>query len=470
MKIAVAVLVIFCTRFFMSALFYQGQDGDIAWQHWLGTYVLHAHHLPSHLGRETFTSAGARWVPQEWLLSIAVASAIATRHFQYLAGAAALAVFGALFITAYRARRRGASTFAITVTSMCTGFAMLEAFGVRAQVFAWFFLSLLMLLLDLENAWIFLGIPIVALWANVHASALLAPVLTGAWTVGTLIEDRSWTPRVERNVVLTAGTLFAVFLTPLLWNLPLYAVGLATSTIREVITEWQPTDLTYSAFYAGLLPLMGLCIYFGVAAPRERWRDGMLFAVSCVMGFMAVRHMPIAAIVIAPMAAQRLSSVITSHSRINAVLEEPFSENVIFSATALAIVVIVVSLIHVPGITGVNLPKNAVATLARLPGTHNLYCEDFGWCSLALEKHNLRTFLDGRCDPFPAKVWRDYLAVERVNPQWSKVLDRYRADSVLVKKGNALAQALALRTDWHLFYSDRRYEVFLRDTIRTADR
>jgi hypothetical protein len=180
--------------------------------------------------------------------------------------------------------------------------------------------------------------------------------------------------------------------------------------------------------------------------------------------------MPIAAIVIAPMAAQRLSSVITSHSRINAVLEEPFSENVIFSATALAIVVIVVSLIHVPGITGVNLPKNAVATLARLPGTHNLYCEDFGWCSLALEKHNLRTFLDGRCDPFPAKVWRDYLAVERVNPQWSKVLDRYRADSVLVKKGNALAQALALRTDWHLFYSDRRYEVFLRDTIRTADR
>lgn len=470
MKIAFAVLAIFFTRFVIAAWFYPGQDGDLAWQQWLGTYVLHAHHLPTRLGTETFTAPGAHWVPQEWLLGVAVALAMSAHHFQYLAVAAALAAFGALLITAYRAHRRGASTIAVAVAAICTGFAMLEAFGVRAQIFAWFFLSLLLLLLDLENAWVFLAIPVVALWANVHASALLAPVLVGAWSVGTLIEDRSWTPRVERNFVLTAGTLFAVFLTPLLWNLPVYAVGLTSSTIREAISEWQPTDIMYPAFFAGLLPLLGLCMYFGIAAPRERWRDGMLFAIACVMGFMAVRHMPIAALVIAPMAAQRLSSAFTAHSRINLVLEERFSENMIFSATALAIVVITVSLAHVPQITGVTLPKTAVATLARLPGTHNLYCEDFGWCSLALEKPNLRTFLDGRCDPFPPKVWRDYLAVERVNPQWMRVLDRYNADSVLVKKGHALAQALSLRTDWHLFYSDRRYEIFLRDGIRTAER
>lgn len=470
MKIALAVLAIFATRFIVAAWFYQGQDGDIAWQHWLGSYVLHAHHLPSRLGPETFTAAGARWVPQEWLLSVAVAIAIAKNHFQYLAMAAAGAAFGALLLTAYRAHRRGASTFAIAFTAACTGFAMIESFGVRAQIFAWLFLAVLLLLLDLENAWIFLAIPVVALWANVHASALLAPVLTAAWTAGTLIEDRSWTPRVERNAVLTAGTLFAVFLTPLLWNLPLYAIGLANSTIREVITEWQPTDLMYPSFFAGLLPLLAICAYLGIAAPRERWRDGMLFAVACVMGFMAVRHLPIAALVIAPMAAQRLSSIVPAHARINVVLDEPFSEMVMFSATALAVVVIVAGLARVPQITGVTLPERAVTTLSELPGTHNLYCEDFGWCSLALETQNLRTFLDGRCDPFPPPVWRDYLAVQRVNPQWPRVLDRYNVDSVLVKKGNALAQALALRSGWHLFYSDRRYEIFLRDGIRTAQR
>lgn len=470
MKIAVAILTIFCTRFLVSAWFYQGQDGDIAWQQWLGTYLLHAHHLPNHLGPETFTSAGAHWVPQEWLLSLAVALAIGTGHFPYLAIAAALAAFGALLVTAYRAKRRGASTFAIALTTACTGFAMLQSFGVRAQIFAWFFLAMLMLLLDMENNLVFLAIPVVALWANVHASALLAPVLVGAWTFGTLIEDRSWTPRVERNVVLTAGTLFAVFLTPLLWQLPVYAVTLAHSTIRAVITEWQPSDISCPAFTVGLFPLIAICGYFGIAAPRERWRDGMLFGVACTMGFMAVRHLPIAALVIAPMAAQRLSSLLPEHARVNVVLGERFSENVIFSATALAIVVIVTSLVHVPAIAGVNLPRTAVTTLSRVHGMHNLYCEDFGWCSLALEKPNLRTFLDGRCDPFPPAVWRDYLAVERVTPAWANVLDRYNVDSVLVKKGRPLAQALALRSDWHLFYHDRHYEIFLRDDIRTAQR
>src|SRR5579859_4692235 len=46
-----------------------------------------------------------------------------------------------------------------------------------------------------------------------------------------------------------------------------------------------------------------------------------------------------------------------------------------------------------------------------------------------------RTFIDGRCDPFPLSVWNDYLAVERVSPRWLHVLDRYGANAVLVKNG-----------------------------------
>jgi hypothetical protein len=123
-----------------------------------------------------------------------------------------------------------------------------------------------------------------------------------------------------------------------------------------------------------------------------------------------------------------------------------------------------------PQISGVTLPKAAIASLADIPGTHNLYCEDFAWCSLALEQQNVRTFIDGRCDPFPNRVWSDYLAVERVSPKWDRVLNYWNVDSVLVDKNNSLAQAIALRNDWHLFYRDGRYEIFLRNSIRTAQR
>jgi hypothetical protein len=226
----------------------------------------------------------------------------------------------------------------------------------------------------------------------------------------------------------------------------------------------------YPALIFGVLPLIAMCAYFGVAAPRERWRDGMLFALASTIAFLAVRHLPLAAFIIAPMAAQRLTSIIPQHARVNAVLHEHFSETIVAASTALASAVIIVNLLHTPAIAGVVLPRNAVAALARVPGSHNLYCEDFGWCSLALEKHNLRTFLDGRCDPFPPRVWNDYLDVERLTPRWRTVLDHYGVDAMLVSKGRPLAQALALRNDWRLFYRDRRYEIFLRDGIRTANR
>jgi hypothetical protein len=116
------------------------------------------------------------------------------------------------------------------------------------------------------------------------------------------------------------------------------------------------------------------------------------------------------------------------------------------------------------------LPQAAVDSLAMVPGTHNLYFEDFGWCSFALEKRNLRTFLDGRCDPFPPRVWAAYLDVERVTPRWASVLTHYNVTAMLVEQDHPLAQALTLRNDWRLFYRDGRYEIFLRDGVRTADR
>ena len=470
MRIAFVVIAIFTARFLMTALYYPGHDADIAWQQWLGTYVLHAHHLPMRLGPETFTSAGANWIPQEWAFSVAVAWSLAAKHFSVLAIITTAAAAGTLLLTAYRAYRRGASKITIALITTCTGFAMLQSFGVRAQVFGWLLLSVLLLLLEIESDGIFLIIPVIALWANIHASALIAPVLIVAWSLGTWIEDRAWTPRVERNFVLAAGSLLAVCLTPLLWHLPQYALSLQTSTIRSAILEWQPPDLAFSGFSAGLLPLLAICCYFGIAAPRERWRDGMLFAVAALIGTMAVRHVPLAALIVAPMAAQRLSSVLQPHVRINILLHEQLAETLIYACGAVACAVIALNLSHTPEIAGVTLPRSAVTTLAELPGTHNLYCEDFAWCSLALQERNLRTFLDGRCDPFPQHVWNDYLSVQRLRPNWDWLLTHWKVDSVLVSRRTSLAQAIALRRDWHLFYRDGQYEIFLRQNVRTAQR
>ncbi len=470
MKIVFVVAVIFFARLLAAAWFDSGRDADLVWQNWLGMQVLHTHHLPNAIGRETFSAPGSHWVPQEWAFSTALAWATEHGHFAWIALASAFAATLTLLVAGYRAFRRGASTIAMGIAAACVGFSMIQSFGARAQVFGWLCLSLLMLLLDLESGWSFLAIPIVAVWANLHASAAIAPVLAGAWAVGTLIEDRAWTVRVRRSTLLALGCGFALLATPLLWELPGYAVMLLHSPFRNAIEEWQPSNLVDTALYAGVLPLLAIACYFGIAAPRERWRDGMLLAITAPLAFMAVRHLPICAITIAPMAAQRLSSIVGKYARVNVVLEERFSEYLLAAGAAIASIAVTLSLLHTPAIVAPTLPRTAVARLAALPGEHNLFCEDFAWCSLALPTKNVRAYLDGRCDPYPARIWKTYISIAAVHPDWDERLTGSGANAVLVRRGRALAQALSVRSDWHLYYSDRTYELFLRSAVQTAER
>lgn len=463
MRVAWAIIAVFGARFAAIAWHYRGQDADLSWQQWLGNQVLTLHRIPMQLGLETFTATGSRWIAQEWLFSTAIAATLPSDRFYLLAIGTALAAVCALAVTAWRAHRRGASTFATVLTTTFVGFAMMQSFGVRAQIFGWALLAIIMLLLDLESPLIFLIIPLTVLWANIHASALIVPALVGIWTLGTAIEDRGWTARVERNAVLTFGTSLAVLLTPFSWHLPAYAVQLQTSAIRASISEWQPPDITIPSFAVGLLPLIAMACFFGIAAPRERWRDGMLFAVMAVLSFTAIRHMSLCALVIAPMVAQRLSNAIPQHARLNVVLSERFSEVLVLGSSAVAALLIILTLNQAPAVAKSPLPQTAVSRIAQSPGIHKLYCEDFAWCSMALPYKNVRVFLDGRCDPYPDSVWKAYLDIEKVTPRWSRALDAYGVDTVLAKAGRPLAQMLKSQPGWHIFYKDHGYVVYERD-------
>lgn len=470
MKIAWALVVIFFARFAVSAWFYTGADADLAWQQWLGNVVLHAHRIPAFLGSETFTASGSPWVAQEWLFSTAVAAALQGGWFFLLALFVAGCAAAAMLVTARRCVARGASPFATSVVIACVGFAMMQSFGVRAQILGWLALALVMLLLDSESPWLFAAVPVIAVWANLHASALIAPVFVGAWACGIAIEDRAWTPRVRRAALLTLASCAAVCLTPFLWHLPQYAVLLETSAFRTSISEWQPSDILYPAMSAGVLPLIALCCFFGIAAPRERWRDGLLFGVASVLAFSAVRHLPLCALVIAPMAAVRLSNAIPQRSRINTLLAERAGIALAYAAASVASLLIAVTLVRTPAVAGNNLPRAAVERLGAISGTHRLYCEDFAWCSLALGEPNVRVFLDGRCDPFPQRIWDAYLTVQRAEPKWYATLDRYDVNAVLALNGRPLATLLRLRAGWRPVYHDRRYTMFLRQEERTASR
>ena len=413
-------------------------DGDLGWQHWLGVQILGSG-LPHALGAESFTAAGAPWVPQEWLFSALLA--LAAAHgvgwlFALAVGACAIVALGCI---ALRCARYGAHPAAVALVLIFAGVAMSQSFGVRVQVVGWAMLAAFLLALELPGRLRWTAILIAALWANVHASAVLAPVLAAAAAAASAaLGDRRG---AVRDGVVALCSAIAVCATPFGTRLPLYALELAHSPIRHWIHEWRPTAFADPGFALGALPLVLLAAF---AVPRS-WRAAAIAAPFAYLTVIAVRNVPLAAIACAPLAAVALTALLPSLARLRPVRSRAVATAAVVAAFLTA------GTANAIGARAVHdeRPLTAIAQLARLPGRHRLLCEDFAWCGPAVDTGRVSVFLDGRADPFPPSVWTQYDTIIHVRKGWRLIVRRYRVDALLVRRGGPLDRS-ARRDGWRI--------------------
>jgi hypothetical protein len=467
-RLVFAVLAVFAGRFVVTAIWYPPGDGDLGWQRWLGGEILRTHEIPRALGAETFTAAGATWLPQEWLFGIAATLAQGGLGFAIFATFAAACALAALTLVAVRSLRRGASPIATAIVVACAGVCLVESFGVRAQVVAWPLLALFLLVLDAEGALAWVAVPLAAIWSNVHASAMLAPVIATAACAGVVLEDRAWTVRVRRSALLAASCAVAICLNPLGAELPRYALSLFSSPIRHYITEWKVTDLGDASFALGALPLLLGAVAFGVGARERRWKDVAVFLTFGYLLVSAARNIAIFGLAAAPLVAAWLTGVLPRPAT-GAPLRRLIA--LVMPVVALALsAMVALSLVRARPDEAAIFPLRPIAALERMPQTHRLLCADFAWCSFVLPAGGGlprdRAFLDGRADPFPLRVWDDFVAVAKVRPGWRDRLNARAVDSALVARGAPLDQALALAPEWRSEYRDARFRLYVRRVAR----
>ena len=190
------------------------------------------------LGIETFTSAGAPWVPQEWLFSVFVA--IAMQH-------------GIFPLFAFLVSGIPALTLASIATCACVQppvpkrsrpcYCCAESRSRNRSAperKCWAGLSSPYSCSFSSGAIVGSAIPIAVISANLHAaSVMIAPAIVLARIVGG-IADRGWQDsRNNRDLRIFLPVLFATFCTPLGWHLPIYALMLVGSPIRHFIEEWR---------------------------------------------------------------------------------------------------------------------------------------------------------------------------------------------------------------------------------------
>ncbi len=480
MRLAWLVIAIFAARFLVTAIAFPQVDGDVSWQRWLGTTILQNGAIPRTLGSETFSAAGAPWLPQEWLFSIGIALAHGNLGWAIFAGLAAACAVVALVLSAMRAVRRGASARAVAVCSAAAGIALFESFGVRAQVVAWPFIVGFLFVLETDGPAAWLALLVAALWSNLHASAALAPALGILVTAGAWLDARSVTPRVRRLGAISLLSLGAICLNPFGWHLPVYAFSLVGSSLVHNISEWRPTGLDDVSFRYGALPLLVLVLIFGSAmrVGKARWEDLLVVAAFFWLMLSAGRNIAIFSLIALPGASVALTAAVKwfgtdaeSDGLTTTALNRRI-ERMLIPAFGLGLAAFVgFMLVRAEKNHTQWLPNPAVEALARAPGTQRVLCTDFSWCGLLVGDPHTRVFLDGRADPYPQRVWDDYISIVRLDPVWRAQLDAYHVDAIIALRDEPLDQALRAVSGWHSVYvAGDRYRVWLRNPARVVRR
>jgi len=250
--------------------------------------------IPHH---ETLTAlaGGDRWVDQQWLAHLATYGLYRLGGFGLIGALSVVLAAGAFAGVTLAARRWGARARTLLLLMPITAFPFFaQSWQPRTQMFAYplFAAVFLLLLRDARHkpGRVWLVLPLLVVWANLHGSAALGAVMISLRGVLLL-----WERRRERVWMALALTL----LPPLLLLVTPYGIGTAryyadtllNGSFRQLATEWQP--VTHDPVeLAPFVALVALSAWTWLRARHETslW-ERLAFVVLLAAAATSVRNM-----------------------------------------------------------------------------------------------------------------------------------------------------------------------------------
>lgn len=265
---------------------------EITQDTWLSLLVgrrIANHGIPRHDILTAWT-LGKNWVDQQWLSHLLSYGIFAAGGLVLLALAQVLLVTGAVSGAISIARRSGASARTITWLLVVTLYPILLGAGnVRTQMFVLpLFVAVLALLVSdarSSSGRVFLALPIVVLWANLHGSVVIAAGLVLLRGVVGLFEGKD---RV-RYGLLSVGAVLAPAVTPYgVGIVHYYKTTLLNPAFRQIIPEWgSPTP---SLLNIPIYVLVGVAIWLLARHVKETGRFALLAELALIaLSLAAVR-------------------------------------------------------------------------------------------------------------------------------------------------------------------------------------
>jgi hypothetical protein len=328
-------------------------------------------------------------------------------------------------------------------------------------VFSILFYTVALWLLEEEVLWPL--VPLTALWANLHAG-FVAWLATLGLLVLVCVTQREWA-RVRRYATLAGLCAAASLVNPYGWRLHQHvAQYLNSQWILDHVQEFQSPNIRSE----GLVVFALLLLAAVAMAPRANRFEAVLVLVWGFAAMRSARHVPLFAIVAAPVVASRCAAIwerAAARDRGRGALgilremgcdlgREPRA-SVWLPLSAAAI------LLAAPaaGFPESRFPVEAVernaARLAPGGAMPRILTSD-QWADYLIFRlyPRQRVFFDGRSDFYGPAVGADYRSLMAGEPPWRQLVERYGFELALLPHDWPLSTALEREPGWRRVYED----------------
>ncbi|MBF6570644.1 MAG: hypothetical protein IVW54_17405 [Candidatus Binataceae bacterium] len=464
-------------------------DTDL-WGHiYFGNAAMHASHFIDH-DPYNYSVPGHYWMAHEWLSEAIMArvydagGVIGLKLWRYSVTAAA--IVGLSFAVA----ESGAAVPIQFVVLIASAFALIPVMQFRPQIFSYALFAILIAMLARDNyrgrAPLWVAIPMLALWSNLHGGFFIGLVTLGIYAATNVAVDLAGGRGLGRGLrlgAIAAASAIATLVNPRAFGTWQAVIdSLRNPMTRSVVADWRPLMAVVAGahgLHSGIIFLVAVLVLIAAFALSvmlaPRGGDFALVAIGAVMSaaaFTAVRNIPLAVIATATPLAHHLSLAIGKWrgGRELTAAQAHAAADARMTGLGQSVIglTVVILLLGKGGLFAPTLPAatdypvGAVGFM-RAHQLHGNILNDFDWGQyliwhLAPES---KVFIDGRFDlVYTPAVVRDYLAFFFGKPNGARILDAYPNDFILVPPKSAAYQTMIARAGWKLIYRDANAALF----------
>jgi len=460
----------------------QHSDPDL-WGHVLFGRQLLAHGSLPRDNPYSYSAPTFPWLHHEWLSEVLMGALFEKFGTAGLKLLKFVCTAGTIFFIALAEAETVAPALVQLSILLTAALLLMPVMQFRPQLFDFLFLSATLALLariprrGMGMLWV--AIPLVAIWSNLHGGFFIGLVVIGVYGVATILEDL-WSGRgFSRGLgilAITASAAASTFITFLIppardtWVTLIKSI--LNPTTHYTIGDWIPLIPSLIDAPAGsveqkyfVLVLLFFAAAFISVVLKPRGGDFALIAVGAVMlaaAFMAARNVPMAVIAIAPVFANHLGLLMrprgVAHPNAGSARAMPRAGRLIAEMLIALVAILFARSYGVlsPGIDASDYPVRAVDFM-KAHGLKGNVLADYAWGQYVIwhAAPDSKVFIDSRYDlGYPPQVVADYLELERGDAGGAHTLANYPHDFALVKNGSPAARLMDSQPGWRLIYSD----------------